>query len=278
MSIALGLASAVWAALRLGSGWNLVWQLPLIFLAAVAAFFAAYLAVVGAISLFVSMKKRYTAPDSFFYSLLCVSYEYLWCLCGVRLHTEELPPMPEGRFLVVANHCSAFDHMLICRAIAREKLAFITKPENMKIPIGRRLAWRSCYIPIDREDPRKALASINEAAELIRSGAASVGVFPEGTRSETGELGEMKNGSFKIAQKAGCAIVVAVLRGTDAIHRNMFRRRTDVYLSVPQVITQEEISGRRTAEISGRVREIMENALHGGSPAGGKEKEIVSGR
>ena len=70
---------------------------------------------------------------------------------------------------------------------------------------------RARYISIDRENPRKAVKSMNEAAEKIKKGA-SVLIFPEGTRSRNGRLQSFKPGGFHLALKAGSDIVpVAIM-------------------------------------------------------------------
>ena len=110
---------------------------------------------------------------------------------------------------------------------------------------------------IDRENPRKAIVTINRAAELLKSQEVSIGVYPEGRRSKTAELLPFHNGVFKIAQKADADIAVISLVGTQKIHKNFPWRRTDIYVDVLDVIPAEQIKGVKTDVIGGRVEALL---------------------
>ena len=135
-------------------------------------------------------------------------------------------------------------------------VSYVSKPENFKIPIVGRYMHRCLHLPIDRDNPRNALVTINEAADQIARGAVSMGIFPEGTRSKTGELGEFKNGAFKIAQKAKCPIVVAAIKGMDRAKHRLFLPTT-VTLNILGVLPYSETAEMRTAEISEKVRSMI---------------------
>lgn len=66
---------------------------------------------------------------------------------------------------------------------------------------------------LDRENPRHAVAALNEASGWVAKGYSMV-IFPEGTRSKTGEVAEFKGGAFKIAQKNKVPVVPFVIDGT----------------------------------------------------------------
>ena len=76
----------------------------------------------------------------------------------------------------------------------------------MRIPLLGIAMRKAGYIGIERKDPRKAIRSMNLAAEKIKEGA-SVAIFPEGTRSVDGRLQQFKKGGFILAIKSGCEIV-----------------------------------------------------------------------
>ena len=107
------------------------------------------------------------------------------------------------------------------------------------------------------------MTAINSAAEMLKEDAVSVGVYPEGTRSKTGELLPFHNGVFKIAQKANVPMVVSVIQGTEQIHRNFPFHHTDVYVDFIEVIPSEELAGKRTNVIGERVRaDILTSENH----------------
>ena len=179
-----------------------------------------------------------------------------------RLHLTGEDKIPaEGRFLVVSNHRSSYDPICAVWALRAWDIGFITKPENHRIPIAGPLIFRANYLPIDRENPRNAMKTINAAAALIQNDVVSIGVYPEGTRGHGEELLPFHNGVFKIAQKANVPIVVLSTRGADGIHKSFPKKHTDVYLDVCAVIDAEEVAASSTAALSQKVRSILEDSL-----------------
>jgi 1-acyl-sn-glycerol-3-phosphate acyltransferase len=69
---------------------------------------------------------------------------------------------------------------------------------------------RAAYIPIDRSNRKAALESLDTASARIKAGA-SVVIFPEGTRSRDGQIGNFKSGGFLLALKAGQPVVPVVI-------------------------------------------------------------------
>ena len=114
---------------------------------------------------------------------------------------------------------------------------------------------------IDRENPKNAMKTILKAAELLKRDAVSVAVYPEGTRSKTCELLPFHNGVFKIAQRAEVPIVVVAVRGTENIHKNYIRHRSDVWIDIIDVLSAEEIKGSRSKDIGDRVYRDLEEKL-----------------
>lgn len=179
----------------------------------------------------------------------------------VRIHLTGAERIPDGRFLLVSNHRSSYDPIAAVWALRRWDIGFITKPENHRIPLAGPMIFRANYLPIDRENPRKAIKTVNAAAALIRNDVVSVGVYPEGTRGHEADMLPFHNGVFKIAQKAGAPIVVLSTRGTENIRSNFPLRHTDVYLDVCAVLPAEELVSVPTAEVSERVRTILTDSL-----------------
>ena len=66
---------------------------------------------------------------------------------------------------------------------------------------------------VDRSNKDSARSSLHDAIEMVKNGRSIV-VFPEGTRSKTGELGEFKGGAMKIAMETGAKVVPVLLEGT----------------------------------------------------------------
>ena len=178
----------------------------------------------------------------------------------VKITGKELIPT-DRRFMLVSNHLSRFDPMICMAKLHKTPLMFVSKPENFKIPIAGAYVHKCKFMSIDRENPRNALSTLNTCAEFLKSGELSVGIYPEGTRSKTGELGEFHDGVFKIARDAKAPIVVMTLHGPENIPKNFPWRSTRVEMRIVRVIEPEEYAGMRMGPISAMVREIMEKEL-----------------
>lgn len=210
----------------------------------------------------VSMKKEYTVPSRFYGKIMNFGYWVLLGNCRVKMHSSGLEKVPSGqRFLLVSNHRSSFDNMVQTYQLKNELLAYISKKENFKIPIGRHFMKKICYQELDRSDIRCAVKVIGNAINLIKNDYCSIGLFPEGTRTRDGKLGELKPGCFKIALKAKCPIVVSITTGGEMVHRNWPWKRTHVWFDVVKTIPFEEIEGKTTVEVADMVRNCMLDAL-----------------
>ena len=216
------------------------------------------------VSLFVD-KNRPLEKQSKICRVGCASISgWLCSLFGLRVTftgEERLPA--EGHFLLVSNHRSGFDPLVTTHRLRHRNMAFISKPSNMNLPCIGRLAYGAGFLAIDRENDRKALKTILTAADYLKRGLCSVGVYPEGTRSKTEELLPFHAGSFKIAQKAGVPLVIAAIRGTEHVFGNFPLKRTPVELRILETIPAEQVKGMSTQELAAHSRERIEAFLRG---------------
>jgi 1-acyl-sn-glycerol-3-phosphate acyltransferase len=137
-------------------------------------------------------------------------------LAGVRVTVKGLEHLGDGRGVVLmANHVSLLDPCVLLQAIPVD-FKVLVKKELFKVPFLGTAMLRAGLIPVDRANRERARASIAQAADSLRAGNCFL-VFPEGTRSRTGELGELKKGVFIAAQEAESRIVPVALRGTQPL-------------------------------------------------------------
>lgn len=180
-------------------------------------------------------------------------------LCRIRVHVSGIEKIPRDiKVLFVSNHRSNFDPIITWYALKKWKIAFVSKPENFKVPFFGRIIRKCCFMPIDRENPRKAIPTINRAAKLLKKQQVSIGIYPEGTRSKTCEILPFHNGVFKIAQKADAPVVVLCITGTEKISKRTPFQHTDVYLDVLEVFEGEHIKETKTELIGTAVRRLIE--------------------
>lgn len=132
--------------------------------------------------------------------------QFLLKLAGAEVVVENIEKIPvEGSVVYIANHQSNFDIPLMIAHMPKSK-GFIAKIETLKIPLVRTWMRHMQCVFMDRSDMRQQVRSITEGVAHLKSGQSIV-IFPEGTRSADGRLGEFKAGSFKLATKSGSTIV-----------------------------------------------------------------------
>lgn len=112
--------------------------------------------------------------------------------------------LPQGPFIIVANHSGRFDNLVLVRDIP--KMAVLVKQKlTTFMPLGRLLSMSS-YITVDKESSFGALGSLKQTLKAIEDGYSFL-VFPEGTRSPKGELRKFKSGAFKLSSKANIPVL-----------------------------------------------------------------------
>ena len=206
--------------------------------------------------------KEYKKPSKFALFLLNNSIGYICNHALVRFKATFNDPFPKEKYLLVCNHLSKFDPMLISAKYGHSGISFISKPTNFKIPIGAHFMKASCYLSIDRYDKLKSLEVMNEASRLITENLTSIGVFPEGTRHNSPEdLGEFHEGVFAIAIKAKCPIVITSINGTEKIHKNFPKKFTKVHFQVLKVLYPVDYLGKTSKQISDYARSLIEESL-----------------
>ncbi|MGM9606309.1 MAG: lysophospholipid acyltransferase family protein [Oscillospiraceae bacterium] len=256
LSFAAGLVSAIWMA--------------------VPVFFLSYLALLllwaagGVIaSLFVDIHTECDRDSPLFRFYANGIVDLLTCALRIRVQVSGMEKVPASGFLFVCNHRSAFDPILEMGIFRKYRLGFVSKKENFQIPVIGKIMHRCSCIALDRENPRKAIETITHAVRTIRSGSAVMGIYPEGTRNPDPESGLLpfKPGAFKIAQKAGCPIVVAVIRNTESVLKNAPFRKTRVQMKIVGVLDEDTVKRSSTVRISEMVRGMMEQGLFTPSPA-----------
>lgn len=255
VALATGLCSAAGY-----TGALLVVMLVVLFLAGFFGSLLVFVLILTVISLFVDTSKPQERPAPFFAAIVTYVMGLLTVLFRVRVHVSEKVPLPEGKWLLVGNHRSAFDPIVTGWALRKYGLEFISKPENLRLPMVGPFLHKAGFLAIDRENDRAALRTILAAAERIKSGAASVAVYPEGTRNHGEGMLPFRNGVFKIAQKARAPIVVVAVRGADRVAKRAPWRATDVYLEVCGVLDAETVARHKTNEIGEVVQECINSA------------------
>ena len=218
-----------------------------------------YILLLCVCCLFVDPRREYEKHNSFYRFLLDSATAVAIRVLRIRVHVTGIEKLPaDQNILFVGNHRSNFDPIVTWYALKKWKIAYISKPENFRIPVFGRIIRRCCFLPIDRKDPRHALVTVNKAAKLLREQPVSVGVYPEGTRSKDGQLLPFHNGVFKIAEKAEAPVAVICVTGTETIAGRTPFRATDVYLDITEVFDGGSIKETKSAMIGSAVHRSLE--------------------
>lgn len=141
-----------------------------------------------------------------------------WTLrCGPKwvvetpIHREKLT---QQACVLVCNHSSMTDIWVLF--LLDTQFRWLSKIEVFQIPvIGTAMRWAG-YIPVRRGDKSSHIQALQSSADCLRRGISML-FFPEGTRSETGEMRPFKAGAFKLAMEERVAIQPVVLVGADKL-------------------------------------------------------------
>ncbi len=136
----------------------------------------------------------------------------LWA-AGVDLEVSGLEKVDTSRsHVVVANHQSNLD-IMVCFAAIPLPIRFLAKKELFKVPILAPAMRAIGIVEVDRQARSAALTSINEqSAEVVRRGHSLI-IYPEGTRSRSGQIAPFKKGAFTMAVAAGMPVLPVTIHG-----------------------------------------------------------------
>jgi 1-acyl-sn-glycerol-3-phosphate acyltransferase len=181
----------------------------LAFTAAFAAWTAAFSPVLLTIWMMGSPERMVRASSRVWARGVILSLRWI---VGLGYAERGRENVPEGRYLVVANHQSTFE--TIASLVLFKDVAIVTKQELLGVPIFGWFLRHSPMILIDRESGSKAIRKmIDEGSRALNNGRPVL-IFPEGTRSEPGAPVEFKRGVELLYAKLDCPVLpVAVNSG-----------------------------------------------------------------
>ena len=168
---------------------------------------------------------------------------------------------PKKAYVMVMNHNSGFDIFAAYKIPLNFR--WVSKREVFRVPFMGPLLTIHGDIPIERGNAAKAMAKVLRLGKLWISRGATVAIFPEGTRSKTGEINRFKAGAFNLAKEAGVEILPVVMTGTNEFFRKgwLVNWRNRVAIRVLKPVSTEEVAAKEVADLSTEVRERMVLAL-----------------
>ena len=144
----------------------------------------------------------------------------LW-LSGIKMRVENGHNIQRHRAAVYAvNHASNVEPPILFRALSDlfPRLRILYKAELRKLPILTRAFDLAGFVPLQRGNRDQSLPAIEGAVRALRDGNSFL-IFPEGTRSRTGELLPFKKGGFIMALQGQAPVVPIAISGTRSAMR-----------------------------------------------------------
>ena len=163
-------------------------------------------------------------------------------------------------YVIVTNHQSMLDIVVVYRLSMQFR--WVSKIENFKIPLFGWLMKMAGYIELDRKSSKSILKMYTDCEKVLEQGE-SVLIFPEGTRSRTGELQKFKDGAFKIAREMKVPILPVVIDGTHgAMPSKGIRLSPKTFrMKVLPPVEYDQFSDKNVEETVNMVRNIIKDEL-----------------
>lgn len=195
--------------------------------------------------------------------LVQYTFKLMLKVAGVDVTVIGEENIPDEPVLYIGNHRSYFD-ILLTYSRCRRLTGYIAKKEMLRYPVLRTWMKRLHCLFLDRSNMKEGLKTILAAVEYIKNGI-SICIFPEGTRNDGEELSMLPfhSGSFKIAEKSGCAIIPMSLNNTASIFENHlpFIRKTHVVIEYGKPIYMKDMDKAEKKKIAEYCQNIIQETI-----------------
>lgn len=175
---------------------------------------------------------------------------------GIKIEISGLKNLPEDNFFIAApNHVGSFDAIAMLLALDRP-FCFAAKKTLSYIPIVG--IWFKIFgaVFVPRSKPETAAVIVEKCSQALKNGRPLL-IFPEGTRSKTGKINDIKTGVFRISEKTSADIVPVVIKGSrTAWEENV--KITPCVIKVKIMPPVESVADTRRETLNKRKKELRE--------------------
>lgn len=164
--------------------------------------------------------------------------------------------------VIIANHQSNFDIPVLIQSLDLP-IGFVAKKEMENWPFYSYWMKKSGCVFLDRKNNREGMKGIKKCIELVKDGFSMV-IFPEGNRSETGEIGRFKKGSFKIPIDASADILPIAIDGTYEIQNKksiMIKSGVKVKVIIGEIIKEKELNKNEKKDLNIKVENLIKKEI-----------------
>jgi 1-acyl-sn-glycerol-3-phosphate acyltransferase len=164
-------------------------------------------------------------------------------------------------YVIISNHQSILDILILC--CLRYKFKWISKVENMKVPV---LGWylrMADYITVNRSNEESKTDMLEKSYRCLKKGI-SIMIFPEGTRSLNREIGFFKRGAFQLAIQAHVPILPILIDGTGDIlpkHGLIFGSNYRIRIRVLNPVQPEDFGTNNPNDLALRFKALIKSEL-----------------
>jgi 1-acyl-sn-glycerol-3-phosphate acyltransferase len=175
-------------------------------------------------------------------------------IAGVKLNITGLEKIDrKEKYIFVSNHLSYFDIPVLISAI-QNNLRFIYKKSIAYVPFFGWSVYLGGYVAVDRKNPRSGFDAIKKAASIVKNKGLSFIVFPEGTRSTDGNIGNFKRGAFLLAGEVKEKIVPVTIIGSNNI---LPKKGFKIKSGEVKVIIEKPLDYKDDKNFLNEIREII---------------------
>ncbi len=190
-----------------------------------------------------------------FYPIGKFGLQCFFTLCCRIKYIDQNNVPPTGGIIVASNHTSYYDPFAVGAGI-RQKINYMSKQELFQGLQGWFITRMGAF-PVNRD--RIDRGALKTAIEIIKRGEA-VGIFPEGTRSDDGSVGEGQMGAAMLSLQTGAPVVPAAHIGTQGcLVRKFPPRWKRIMIKYGKPLHPDDFDGNRKEKMRQMTRSIMES-------------------